>query len=171
MLPTWLLKEKYRQGSRRLQKLVPFKKEIVATIYPGVSSGTRYEGNELYPWTDTAIRFKYWRGTKLVNQAPNFQTMWCRYCGYTTYSDGNRFEHARTSTNCALRLEQAFTLLRKDPKCVVCNTITENREFNLIMCKGEPCKDTWRWYKPESLRQAIDLTDGIDVATDRIYNI
>jgi hypothetical protein len=64
----------------------------------------------------------------------------CRTCNASYFHKEGRKTHLNEN-GCATKLLKAFSLLKRDKLCIVCDTKTTNEEWGVPMCDTNVCKD------------------------------
>jgi hypothetical protein len=167
-LPMYLITKTTLRGGRRLEKArEKFKEPHVDPAYPRslptIYRGTpmrQYENNNLVV-IDRDINFQNWeyRFWALEPHKDIPAVAICRGCEQIEHREDMRRKHHRQD-KCTTKLVEAYKLLLRDMRCVVCDTKVNNSEWGVPMCKVGQCLGLWKENStPEALALALALVE------------
>ena len=158
-IPEWLLAKKHFPGGIRSPKRGKWydsENRGAQSRFPsmaGYHAGPALSG-ELNPLNQGD--FRYWNG---LQSTVNRSYAACRCCGEIHHSHKTRKEHLKKE-GCGSKLTQAFKLLAKDDRCVVCNDKTRKKNWGIPLCSKD-CEHEWAFVtrRPDALAAALDLVE------------
>lgn len=98
--------------------------------------------------------YRYWIGAE--ERTSRFSK--CRACRMTLLSDEDRVAHTE-KFKCTVVLTDAFKLLLRDGRCVVCDSQTQNQRYGMPLCSNV-CIKNWMFESKDmqaGLMQAVTL--------------
>lgn len=163
-IPEWLLAKKHFSGGIRSPKRGRWYDSENRTVFnrktgtgfggyqPNLALNTFGISGELNPLTQGD--FRYWNGLTL---ATNRSYAACRNCGEIHHSHKTRKEHLKQE-GCGSKLTNAYRLLAKDDRCVICNDKTRKKNWGIPLCSKD-CEHEWAYVtrRPDALVAALDL--------------
>jgi len=166
VVPRWFIRDKALcRGTRLLTKpkFIP-----PPLVRPGIRISTSIPPGS-GPWNGditkpipTVLRdmfdpsdFRFWQVVMNLNRQ-----VWrcqCRQCGGIVLSNTMRRTHSDT-LGCYDQLVEAYKLLQRDKRCVICDNVTTKQKWGVPLCSST-CIEKWCFdiVKPEALGAALEL--------------
>lgn len=157
MIPRYMLRKIAGMGNGyRLSKWTPFK-EPANMVHVGPSKFSRFSKQPPLIPGGTGDVYRFWQIKHGVVDGHMWMQGQCRACGTTCNALNTMREHQR-DRGCAKKLVEAYKLLQRDLKCVVCDKFTKESRWGVPMCSQE-CVESWKKdvVAPHSLEQALQL--------------
>lgn len=171
VVPRWFILAKTARAGIRLDRKIKFVQPYQAVEMTRVGVGDRLGSatlnlqniktatNEIFNQSD----FRYWsvylNEFKVINKAV------CRSCGTSALSHWARKQHM-DSCSCGRILVDAYELLNKDGRCVICDEKTSKKKWGVPLC-NDHCVDAWCFWatKPQCVESAIGIIKANKNAT------
>lgn len=142
----------YWPGGVTAGKATPMVEASVKGFKPITSGVTADVGFENW-------EYRFWAVDLNIGQTA-IMAQTCRGCSAVYYTKKGRQTHMN-AIKCTVKLTQAYLLLQRDKKCVICNKQTRRQVWGVPLCDGA-CQKVWceEIEKPESLEAALQLVEA-----------
>jgi hypothetical protein len=166
-IPRYLIAKKTLLGGQRGDKLVLLPKPVVhaPAVQVGYGRGrgmniirTRATSDSLIP-VDSSLEFENWEYRFwTLEMHGTIGSAVCRNCEVSLRDKEMRRKHLNKN-GCADRIVNAYALLLKDRKCVVCDTLTTNKKWGVPLCLSTSCMLNFMHQEavPAALCQALAI--------------
>ena len=101
-------------------------------------------GRPDHPMQFSNEEFRFWC-VEMVDDKPNIAV--CRACESTAYLKGSRDIHKEQG--CPKSLVEAYKLLLRDSKCVICDSETTHQKWGVPLCKHGSCITDFMHEQPQ----------------------
>lgn len=140
MLAHWLLKKKAgHAGGVRLSKWKKFEP-------PKLFTPSQYNLRALPAHYRPAAgiqdgdKYRFFTVTQVTDGGTTSEIAVCRCCGHVCYSENERRTHLR-AMGCSKKLVEAYKLLLRDMKCVVCDVLSRTQKWGVPLHMS--CEKAW----------------------------
>lgn len=172
LVPRWMIRKICQKNGFRLDKRELWKppNEVKVAQFPLVPLNKHNRHVEsctierqVQTLGDKKFEFENWEYrfwcVEVNGGAPSLA--FCRRCSSTFFHKKPRRAHL-AENGCSKRLVEAFALLLRDKKCVVCDVLTTYKEWGVPLCNKNYCKDRFMHddTQPESLESALLLLEN-----------
>lgn len=165
MIPFYLIAKTTLRGGRRLSKVPkwepPAARDMLPAQYhrpPHIEVKPRNE-DLVY---DAILDFKNWefRYWSVENASGQCKVSVCRCCEDMEIDPVKRKQHHKAH-GCTTKLQDAYKLLLKDMKCVICDTPCYTTQWGVPICIGGTCLLKWKFDStPMALAEALRISMG-----------
>jgi hypothetical protein len=174
-VPRYLIAKKTILGGQRGDKLVLLPKPVVASPNIIQGYGRRRRGfvevknvgrvqetsDSLIP-IDLSMNFLNWEYRFwCLEMHGTMGSATCRRCEIMLHDEEPRRKHLNVN-QCSTKLLDAYELLLRDKKCVVCDSFTANKKWGVPLCLRTQCMLNFMHQEavPQALLQALLLIDS-----------
>jgi hypothetical protein len=138
--PDWGKRDGHARSKAFQEKFESWKERVLRPAVPIVENETtkKYSLQRMHAFTSGPLHlneYRFWRASG-TNGC-------CRLCMAIVPTTAERRAHQR-ERSCTVKLVDAYKLLLKDMKCVVCDTKTTHKMWGVPLC-GQTCIARWQF--------------------------